>query len=275
MKDLRNHIPLNASCKAVAAFCALLILSFLGVLTACRKPEPPPQPGPPVLIVSAAASLTDAMQDVETAYHQEHPEVEIHNNFGSSGTLAQQIEDGAPVDVFVSAASRPMDELDSRGLLVADSRHNLLGNILVLIAPRSSKINGFQQLTEPSVKTIALGDPASVPAGQYGQQMLTALHLYDDVKSKLVLAKDVRQVLTYVESGNADAGIVYATDAQTSTAVRVVAAAPEWTHDPIVYPVAAIAKGHHTGAARQFVDFLQSVPAKAIFVKRGFNIAVQ
>jgi molybdate transport system substrate-binding protein len=248
--------------------CSSLALLLLCALAACHKPQPV------VLTVSAAASLTDALQEIETTYKHGHPGVELRNNFGSSGTLAREIEDGAPVDAFISAASRPMDDLEKRSLVVAGTRRNLLRNTLVLIAPRGSQLASFEQLADPRVRTIALGDPASVPAGQYGQQALVSLHLLDKVKARLVLARDVRQVLAYVETGNADAGIVYATDAPISTGVRVAATAPEATHDPIVYPAAAIANGHHEQAAREFIEYLDTAPARAIFERRGFTIAV-
>jgi molybdate transport system substrate-binding protein len=226
-------------------------------------------------MVSAAASLTDAMQEIEANYRHDHPRVEVRNNFGSSGTLARQIEDGAPADVFLSAASKPMDELAAHKLLAANSRRDLLRNTLVLIVPRDSGVSGFQQLVDSRVRTIALGDPASVPAGQYGQQTLASMHLLNSVQSKLVLAKDVRQVLAYVETGNADAGIVYATDALKSPGVRVAATAPESSHDPIVYPAAVIANGPNADAAREFVEYLESAQARAVFEKRGFTMAVQ
>lgn len=225
------------------------------------------------LSISAAASLKDALADVETAYAKSQAHLEFSNNFGSSGTLAMQIDQGAPADVFVSAAARPMDDLEARGLIVAGTRRNLLRNSLVLIVPLDSGLHDFQGLTGSSVRTIALGDPASVPAGQYGRQTLASLHLLDKVNAKLVLAKDVRQVLTYVETGNADAGLVYATDAQISSKVRVVATAPDSSHDPIVYPVAAIKGSRNEQAARRFVDYLRGAAAKAIFVKHGFTMA--
>jgi molybdate transport system substrate-binding protein len=257
------------TCDAWRLPCAALATLFLCALTACHTSRPT------VLTVSAAASLTDAIQEIEASYRHDHPGIELRNNFGSSGTLAREIENGAPVDVFISAASKPMDELQASGLVVAGSRRNLLRNTLVLIAPQGSQLSSFQQLAEPSIRSIALGDPASVPAGQYGEQTLAWLHLPGRVRSRLVLAKDVRQVLAYVETGNADAGIVYATDVVTSAGVRVVATAPEASHDPIVYPAAAIASGRHEDAAREFVEYLKSEPAKAIFVKRGFTMAVQ
>ena len=225
------------------------------------------------LSISAAASLKDALADAENAYAKGQAHLEFSNNFGSSGTLAMQIDQGAPADVFLSAAAKPMDDLEAKGLIVAGTRRNLLRNSLVLIAPLDSELHDFQGLAGSSVRTIALGDPASVPAGQYGRQTLASLHLLEKLNAKLVLAKDVRQVLTYVETGNADAGLVYATDAHISSKVRVVATAPDSTHDPIVYPVAVIKGGRNEPAARSFVEFLGSPTAKAVFVKRGFTIA--
>ena len=201
------------------------------------------------LTISAAASLKDALAEEETTYKQSHPNADFENNFGSSGTLATQIDQGAPVDIFVSASAKPMDELSAKGLIDAATRRNLLKNSLVLIVPLDSQLKDFQGLASSPIRVIALGDPESVPAGQYGQQTLTALHLFDALKGKLVFGKDVRQVLTYVETGNADAGLVYATDARASGKVRVVATAPESTHDPIVYP-AAVVKGSRNTRGR-------------------------
>lgn len=225
------------------------------------------------LTVSAAASLKDALAEAEAAYAQSHAHVEFSNNFGSSGTLAMQIDQGAPADLFVSAAAKPMDDLEAKGLIVSGTRRNLLRNTLVLIAPLDSQLRDFHGLTDRSIRTLALGDPASVPVGQYGRQTLAFLHLLDQLNRKLVLGKDVRQVLIYVETGNADAGLVYATDAQTSRKVRVVAVAPESAHDPIVYPVAVVKGSRNEEASRKFVEFLLSPMAQAIFVKHGFTIA--
>ena len=227
------------------------------------------------LTVSAAASLKDALVDTETAYKQGHGKIAFANNFGSSGTLAAQIDQGAPVDVFISAASKPMDDLTASGLIIAGTCRNLLRNTLVLIAPLNSQLHDFQGLTDKSIRLIALGDPTSVPAGQYGKQTLSSFHLWERLSAKFVLGKDVRQVLTYVETGNADAGLVYATDAQASWKVRVVATAPESTHDPIVYPVAVVKGSRNEEASRRFVEFLRTPIAQAIFVKHGFTIAAQ
>jgi len=225
------------------------------------------------LTVSAAASLTDTLAETEAAYRQSHANVHFSNNIGSSGTLAMQIDQGAPVDVFLSASAKTMDDLQAKGMIVAGTRRNLLRNTLVLIAPLDSRLKSFQGLTDGSIRLIALGDPGGVPAGQYGRQTLLALHLWDRLNSKFVLGKDVRQVLTYVETGNADAGLVYATDARASNKVRVVETAPESTHNPIVYPAAVVTGSHSAKLAREFVDYLGSPVAQAIFVKHGFTIA--
>jgi molybdate transport system substrate-binding protein len=247
--------------------CSAFILIALAIVCACHAPQRT------VLTLSAAASIQDAVVETESAYKHDHAEVDFRNNFGSSGILAREIEDGAPVDAFLSAAAKPMNDLETKGLIAFGTRQNLLRNSLVLIAPRDSQLRGFEDLADPSVRLIALGDPANVPAGQYGRQTLTSLHLLDKLNAKLVLGKDVRQVLTYVETGNADAGIVYATDAQASGKVRIVAVAPDSSHDPIVYPVAVLKSSRNDASARRFVEYLGSPAAKAIFIKHGFTIA--
>ena len=256
----------NSSLRCTSA--RLWVVLLLGAIASSSFAQ-----GKTTLTVSAAASLKEALVEVEVAYKQSQPNVEFSNNFAGSGTLAAQIDQGAPVDVFLSAAAKQMDDLDSKGLLVAGSRRNLLRNTLVLIVPLDSKLGDFKDLTGGNVKVIALGDPAGVPAGQYGRQTLLALHLFDKVSTKIVFAKDVRQVLTYVETGNADAGLVYGTDAKSSGKVKVVATAPESSHDAILYPGAVVKASRNQAGAHKFVDFLGSPPAASIFVKHGFTIA--
>lgn len=224
------------------------------------------------IIVSAAISLKDALDEVTHLYGTANPNVSIKTNYGASGTLEIQIEQGAPVDVFVSAAPKQMDALDAKGLLLGGTRKDLLRNEIVLIVPADSslQIASFQDLTHADVKHVALGEPTTVPAGQYAKEVLTNLRIYDAVNSKAVLAKDVRQVLTYVETGNADAGIVYTTDALSSSKVKVVARAPEKSHSPVIYPVAAIKSSKNPAAAREFTNFLSRPQARAVFQKYGF-----
>jgi molybdate transport system substrate-binding protein len=214
------------------------------------------------------------MGEIESAYTRESGQaIDFRNNFGSSGTLAREIENGAPVDAIIAAGEKPVDDLEAKGLLLPGTRRNLLTNLLVLVAPQDSKLAGFEGLTSAAVKLVALGDPATVPAGEYGQQTLKSLGLYDKIRSKIVLGKDVRQVLTYVETGNADAGLVYATDARISGKVRVITTAPASSHAPIVYPVAAVAGTRNAQGVRAFLAYLSSDAARAIFVKYGFTMA--
>jgi molybdate transport system substrate-binding protein len=193
-------------------------------------------------------------------------------NFGGSGTLAQQIERGAPADVFFSAAPKPMDMLAAKGLILPDTRRDLLRNELVLIAPQNSaRPNSFQELSGSGIKLIALGEPSSVPAGDYGRQVLQSLHVWEAIQSKLVLAKDVRQVLSYVETGNADAGIVYATDVRESEKVRLAATAPADSHMPVVYPIAVLNECRNVSAAQAFIRFLAGSYARDVFARHGFT----
>ena len=228
------------------------------------------------LTVSAAASMQDAIKAVGEAYTEEHPNTEINYNLGSSGTLAQQIEQGAPVDVFISANEEFMNTLEEKDLLLPGTRKDLLKNEVVLIVPNNAntpKITDFKDLTSGEVKRFSIGQPESVPAGEYGKEVLTSLNIYNQLEPKTVFAKDVRQVLSYVETGNVDAGVVYATDAQISNGVKVVATAPFDTHKPIIYPAAVLKQTENQDTAKEFVEFLSSDQAKATFEEYGFKMA--
>jgi molybdate transport system substrate-binding protein len=228
------------------------------------------------LTVSAAVSLSEALKEIGPIYEKANPNTKITYNFGSSGSLQQQIEQGAPVDVFISAAEKQIDALQSKNLLLPGTRKKLLTNQIVLIAPKTGLgISGFKDLTQPQIKRIALGEPKSVPAGQYGEETLKYYGILEQVKPKIIYAKDVRQVLTYVESGNVDAGLVYLTDAKTSDRVKRVATAASNAHSPIVYPIAVIKETKQADAAKDFLQFLSSNPAKAVFTRYGFGIARQ
>jgi molybdate transport system substrate-binding protein len=237
--------------------------------------SPSPQTAKADLTVSAAISLKDALDEAKQTYIAANPNVTIAMNYGASGTLQLQIEQGAPVDVFLSAAPKQMDALETKGLLLESTRKDLLRNEVVLIVPKDSTlgISSFQDLTRADVKQVALGEPVTVPAGQYAKEILTSLGIYDAVNSKAILAKDVRQVLTYVETGNVDAGIVYATDAMSSTKVKVEATAPPNSHSPVIYPAAVIKASKNPAAARAFLDFLASPRGRSIFQKYGFTSA--
>jgi molybdate transport system substrate-binding protein len=223
------------------------------------------------LLVSAAASLQDVMEEIKPLYQQTNPNIKITYNFGSSGALQQQIEQGAPVDVFISAAKRQVDALEQKNILVPGTRSIIAKNRLVLVVPKNvSGVSSFYNLKDAKVKKIAIGEPRSVPAGQYAQQVLEKLKLWPQVKSKLVYANNVRQVLASVESGNADAGLVYVTDAKISKNVKVVVAADEKYHSAIIYPLAVIKRSKNPDAAKNFSQFLASDKAKAVLKKYGF-----
>jgi molybdate transport system substrate-binding protein len=235
---------------------------------------PSPQGQQAGLTVSAAISLKDALDAISPLFATSHAEIAIHYNLGASGTLQQQIEQGAPVDVYISASPDQMDALDKQGMLISGSRHDLVRNTVVLVVPaNASGISNFNDLRSSGVKVVAIGEPQTVPAGKYAQETLTHLGLYDSLKPKFVLAKDVRQVLTYVASGDADAGIVYATDARTTSRVKVVATAPENSHSPVVYPVAVLKDSKNVSAAQAFVAFLRSSAGQSVFEKFGFTPA--
>jgi molybdate transport system substrate-binding protein len=226
------------------------------------------------LTVSAAASLQDALKALQPIYAEQNPAIALVYNFGSSGSLQQQIEQGAPVDVFFSASPQQINALDEKNLLIDGTRHDVLGNSIVLVTPADkTDITDFTDLDKETVTKISIGEPSSVPAGKYSQEVLESMGLYDKVSSKIVFAKDVRQVLSYVEMGNVDAGLVYNTDAIGSDKVRVVATAPDDSHSSIIYPVAAIADSAHPEEAKAFVEFLMSDDAIAIFESFGFRAA--
>ncbi len=223
------------------------------------------------LLVSAAASLKEALEEIKLLYRQSQPNVNISYNFGSSGALQQQIEQGAPSDIFISAAKKQVDALEQKGLLVGGTRNIIAKNKLVLVIPKNAVgITSFYSLKDAKVKKIAIGEPRSVPAGQYGQQVLEKLKIWSEIKSKLVFANNVRQVLASVETGNADAGLVYITDAKISDKVKVVVTADEKYHSPIIYPLAVIKSSKNVDAAKEFSQFLSSNQAKAVFKKYGF-----
>lgn len=235
-----------------------------------------PTAAPVTLTVSAAASLKDAMEEIKTAYTAQKPNVTITYNFGASGSLQQQIEQGAAVDLFLSAATKQMDALQEKGLILEDTRKNFLENKIVLIAPSdSTKVTKFEDLTSADIKNIGLGQPDSVPVGQYAKDVLTYLKLFDSIEKKVVYGKDVKEVLTWVETGNADAGMVYETDAKVSDKVKIVAAAPEGSHKPVYYPAAVIKASKNVDAAKDFINYLYGSDAKTVFEKYGFKFIAQ
>ena len=226
---------------------------------------------PVEILVAAAASLQNAMEEIQVMYQEENPNVTVTFTFGSSGALQQQIEQGAPVDVFMSAALTQMSALEEKDLIVKETKKELLQNTVVLIVPKDSKlgITSFDDIIKAPM--IALGDPESVPVGQYSEEVFTSLGILDKIKKNVTYAKDVTEVLTWVSTGNADAGVVYATDAISSDAVTVVAQAPEGSCSKVIYPVAVVKDTEVLDAATAFVEYLTSAESIAVFEAYGFT----
>ena len=226
------------------------------------------------IFVSAAASLTDVMKEISAAYTKNHPDTKLTFSFGSSGALQTAIEQGAPADIFLSAAQKQMDALDKQGLLAEGTKKDLLINKVVLITPKDSKVDitSFADLTSDKVKRIALGEPKGVPVGQYSEEIFTSLNTLDQMKAKAVYGSDVRQVLTWTEADEVDCGIVYATDAATSSKIKIVAEAPAGSHKPVIYPAAALKASKNIDEAKEFLTFLSTPEVTKIFEKYGFQV---
>lgn len=227
---------------------------------------------PPAITVFAAASLTNALQDIGDAFTKSSS-IPVKFSFAASSALARQIESGAPAEVFVSADLAWMDYLEQRKLIQPQSRHNVIGNRLVLIVPADSlatlKIEpGFPLAAALGKQRLATGDPDSVPVGRYAKQALTKLGVWDSVADHLVRADSVRSALAFVDRGEAPFGIVYETDALIDKNVRMIDVFPPDTHAPIVYPV-ALTMAAKPDAAR-FVAFMRSPAGGAIFKSYGF-----
>jgi molybdate transport system substrate-binding protein len=225
------------------------------------------------LTVHAAASLVDAMKEIGPAYEKQSGD-RLQFNFGASSLLARQIEQGAPADVFFSADEAKMDDLDKKGLLQAATRRSLLSNVLVLVVPAGSTTvpKSASDLTKPEFRKLALAETQSVPAGIYAREYLQKLKLWDRVKEKVVPTENVRATLAAVESGNAEAGIVYKTDALSSPKVTVAVEIPAAGGPKISYPVAVLKSSRESERAKIFVDYLSGPAAGSIFEKFGFRL---
>ena len=224
------------------------------------------------ITVSAAASLTNAFKEIGAAYEKDHPDDKVLFNFAASDPLVQQIAKGAPVDVFASADQDAMDKAEGLKLLAAGTRKNFVANTLVLITPVNSKhaIKGLNDLRQPAITRITLGNPASVPVGRYTRNALEQVKLWSAVEPKAIYGTSVRQSLDYVARGEVDAGFVYATDAAVQKdKVAVVATIPTTT--PVTYPIALIEKGPQVAAGRRFIAYVMAPGAQAVLAKYGFS----
>jgi molybdate transport system substrate-binding protein len=249
-----------------------LLLSFLILLWLGGKPAHSTSAQTRGILVAAAISLSEAFNEIGRLYHDRTGGT-VTFSFASSGELEKQIEAGAPADVFASAGEKEMDQLQAKQLIDQSTRANFARNTLVLVVPAGSKaaLHSFAELQEPSVQRIAIGDPKTVPAGQYAQQLLRNMQLWPKVQSRLVLAQNVRQVLDYVVREEVDAGIVYATDAKIAKGkATVVATAPDQDYGPVLYPIAVVKDTGNAQAAKVFLNLVRSPDGVRILAKYGF-----
>lgn len=259
--------------KFILSLCVWLgtvLLALFGV--GCQASESA-KPAVPEITVSAAASLQDVFREIGKQFEAQRG-ARINFNFAASGTLQKQIESGAPVDVFASAGHAQIDALAAQGLIAPETRRDFARNVLVLIAPagQSVELKSFADLNTSRIKRIAIGNPKTVPAGQYAEQTLKHFNLWTPLQSRLVLGEDVRQVLDYVTRGEVEAGIVYASDVRArGGAVQIVTRAPADSHEPIAYPIAVILASKQAGTARAFLDAVLSDEGQRSLEKYGYE----
>lgn len=254
----------------------LLFTSFL-LLTGCggSPTEQQTDAKKVEITVSAAASLTDTLQEIQKLYEKQHPDVKIYFNFGASGALQQQIEQGAPVDLFISASEQYMKKLMDKDIISEDQQTNLLTNELTVITAvnKDITIQDATDLLRAEVQKIAIGIPDSVPAGKYAQEALKHAGVWEQLQPKVVQAKDVRQVLQYVETGNVDAGIVYKTDALSSNQVKIAYTVDSSAYSLIEYPMGIISSTANRQEVTDLYTYFQSEEALSIFEKYGFSVS--
>ncbi|WP_459201750.1 molybdate ABC transporter substrate-binding protein [Methanococcus sp. CF] len=225
------------------------------------------------ITVSAASSLTDAFTDIKTEFEKDNPNIKVELNFAASGALRQQIEGGAPVDVFASASQKHVDILKDENLTVDGSIKNFASNSLVLIVPAGNPANvtSVEDLTNDDVTKVSIGNPETAPVGKYAKESLVDSGLWDALEEKMVYGENVRQVLTYLETGDVDAGFVYMTDAKIAkeNSIEIITTVPTVTE--IIYPVCIIDSSENKEEAQVFVDYLTSETGKQILTDYGFT----
>lgn len=256
--------------KKILTVATALILAFsMLALTGCGDKEEEKTE----VTVLAAASLTDALDEIIAEYEKD-ADATITPSYAGSGDLVQQIEGGAPCDIFISASKSNMDQLEEGGYIDSDTRQDLLSNTLTLIAAAEKKdVVTMDTLTSADVGTIAVGEPETVPAGKYATQVLDNLGIANQLTSKIVYAKDVRAVLNYVTTADADCGFVYRTDAVLEKDnIAIIGDVDESLHDAILYPAAILKDAPEGDAAAGFFEFLQGDFAKEVFEKYGFTV---
>ena len=235
-------------------------------------PVNPGTAGSETITVSAAASLTDAFTDIASQFEKKNPGTNVSLNFAGSGNLRKQIEGGAPVDIFASADENQMDILANESLIDNSSRKDFAHNSLVLIVPANNTLNitSIKDLTDPKVQRISIGNPDTVPVGKYTRTALTEAGLWSQLENKMVLGEDVKQVLTYVERGEVDAGVVYTSDAKTAEPGAIKTVTNVSVSTPVTYPIAVVSSSTHKETAQKFLDFVTGKEGQEILKKYGF-----
>ncbi|MFZ3589860.1 molybdate ABC transporter substrate-binding protein [Bacillus sp. DJP31] len=225
------------------------------------------------ITISAAASLKDALEEIRDEFTKEYPTIQVSFNFGSSGSLQQQIVQGAPIDLFLSASKEKFELLKQQDLIMKDKSVDILQNSLVLIEKKNANnhVLSFQDIKNNNIQSIAIGLPETVPAGQYAKETFQSIGIWKQIEPKLIYGKDVRQVLSYLETENVELGIVYLTDALTSPKVTVLSTADEKWHSPINYSIGVINNTSHLEETEIFYHFLQRKQVIVIFEKYGFK----
>ena len=266
---------------------ASLVIVIFGIFILVASPNA--EEGQIVITVSAASSLTEAFTDIAREYEAANPDTKVELNLAGSGTLRTQIESGAPVDVFASASEEDMDILSQKNLIEETSRKDFAANTLVMVIPKNSgskSPKNLKDLTADSVEKIAVGNPESAPVGEYTKQALETAGVWDKIESKVVFAENVKQVLTYVETGEVDAGFVYVTDAESGKKSLYEIAYTVPVNEPISYPIAVVKssenkdeiqdeerdKGKNKEKAQGFVDFVTGSRGQEILTEYGFKL---
>ena len=252
--------------KRTGKYCLLIALFYIGIAS-------PAFAGSKEITISAAMSLKNAFEEIGKLYESRHKTACVFN-FGASGDLLKQISGGAPVDIFASAANKDMDEADKQGLTIVGTRADFALNSVVLVVPADAKtgLNSFEGLNSAEIKKIAVGNPKSVPAGRYAEDVFTFYNILASSKDKFIYTENVRQVLDYVARNEVDAGVVYATDAAArSKEVRIAATAPESSHQPVVYQIALVKGTKNEAEAKAFIALVLSDEGRAVLGKYGFK----
>lgn len=225
------------------------------------------------ITVSVALSLKNPFEEIGRTFEKRHPGTKVSFNAGASGVLQKQIEAGAQVDVFASASAKEIDALEAGGLLIRGTRADFAGNALVMIAPVKSRlqIRSFDDLRKKEVKRVAIGNPASAPAGKYAEEVLRHFGVWDAIKDKLVFAENVRQVMDYTARDEVDAGLLFQTDVRNSRDIRIAREAPSASHQPVIYVMAGIRGSRNEALLREFIAMVISEEGRKIMQKYGFR----